>query len=260
MNDSPRNTQNQPNPGAPDSRPEKGHREAPGSPAVVGETPLGPVDSKEVEATLEKAQQDLDRVVSTKLEGDDGSRHDGHTAETNADTARLSEKAPSIPVAATNCSDRSSEEFDVQESDDNTMACAEPVSTEVFHDDAEEHSTCAAPDEDDATEQHCEMTTVSTQAEDSPGRMDRLLALCAAPRNRLSPSQRKIMDIVAISLACWVPIAWGFAFFSPASREMARVEMVPGANESEAAAGAESSSAIDPGDSGNLPRDPQPNP
>ena len=54
-----------------------------------------------------------------------------------------------------------------------------------------------------------------------------LSALLAAPRNWLPQKHRHLVDIAAISLACWVPMAWGFAFFSPPTRESPRIESIP---------------------------------
>ena len=39
--------------------------------------------------------------------------------------------------------------------------------------------------------------------------------LMAAPRRMLSPDQQRILDAAAITLAMWVPIAWGYAVLAP---------------------------------------------
>ena len=54
-----------------------------------------------------------------------------------------------------------------------------------------------------------------------------VFSLLAAPRNWLPNKHRHLVDIGAISLACWVPIAWGFAFFSPPTRDSPRIESIP---------------------------------
>lgn len=54
-----------------------------------------------------------------------------------------------------------------------------------------------------------------------------LSALLAAPRNWLPQKHRHLMDVAAISLACWVPMAWGFVIFSPPTGESPRIESIP---------------------------------
>ena len=109
----------------------------------------------------------------------------------------------------------------MQESNDNPANCEEPPSNESLSDGGV--STAAA-----SVEETVSMPTETGKAKtDWSAFLDRALAVCAVPRKSLSSRQRKMLDVAAITLACWVPIAWGFAISSPRSGNAISLEDVP---------------------------------
>ena len=232
MKNSPRTTQDDPSSTAPDSGSVKGTGEVTNQVPTYGETPLDPGLDDHVASAQKRAKDGLVRATTGQTEAEFQGAPNPVQARPAGNTEGpkvLSEKVPMTDF---------SREQPVND-------ISPPFTPEPDQPAADQHEISDADIPVETSTDELE----APSADESSAPRDRLagvLTFFAAPRRRLPPSNRRMLDAAAITFALWVPIAWGYAIFAPRTVESASVEGIPAPNQFESAVAAEPVDSSDP--------------